>query len=371
MIIRCPNCRSTYDISKQPQAAGRKVKCMRCSHVWKAESVDATAPPAGKRVQAESGAAIAAPPPPPSEVAVSRPAAVHARAAEARSVTGMSGDTADQHMDDGERRAATRARNELNGSDGDHRGNGFAADDRYDTPMPPATQAARRSSHIDAAPQAAHRQAAGSLSDAGYYDVDPQRPARRPERHWREPPRSSYRDDVYGDPDQGYDQDEFTPTREGRRVRERPSRGRRAATIVCWVAYLAVLGALGAYAYAGRNQIAAWLPGASPYYADVGLPVNRFGLKFRDVKASWGKVSAGQAALAISVGVENITNDTVRVPTVVIAFKDAKGDELFYRAMVDALPRTLQSGKSARFSATLQVPADATRAIQVRFATGL
>ncbi len=179
---------------------------------------------------------------------------------------------------------------------------------------------------------------------------------------------SLYRDEAYGD--NGYGQDEFAPVRDARARHQAPSRGRRAAAIVGWVAYLAAVGSLGAYIYAGRDQIVTWLPGAAPYYEQFGLPVNQYGLAFKDVKAEWGKVVDGQGALAISIGVTNTTGQAQRVPTVVIAFKDANGDEIFYRAMADALPKTLQAGKSAKFSATLQVPADVTRAIQVRFASG-
>lgn len=368
MIIRCPSCGSTYDISKQPQAAGRKVKCMRCSHVWKAEPVDAA--PATGRPQPEAMAAAPAPPPPAaSEIAVSKPP--FAARASKSFANALANGAAGHQNGASESTSAQRANNGFNGLGGDHEDGAYGAEERVAAPLPPLTSAARRTAGYDADASPARRSA--SAADAGYNDdkVPAPQPARRPEPQWRESTQTSYRDEAYGDYDQGYGQDDFSPRRDGRAVREtRKSRGRRAAAIVGWVAYLAAIGALGAYAYAGRDQVVAWLPGAAPYYADLGLPVNRYGLQFKDVKATWGKASAGQAELALSVGVENVTSRTVKVPTVVIAFKDANGAELFYRAMADALPATLQAGKSAKFSATLLVPADATRAIQVRFASG-
>ncbi len=365
MIIRCPSCGSTYDISKQPQAAGRKVKCMRCSHVWKAEPVDAAAPLAQPHTEQAPMAASPMPPPPPSQIAVPRPPVMPARSLEATSMSGVgAGDSIEAPLV-----PPPKARNGFNGLNGDHRGNGHAAEDGFDPP-PPVVPAPRRHSDFDDPPPATRRQAPAPQADAGYYDEAPapQRPARRPEPQWREPPRESYRDEAYGD--NGYGQDEFAPARDARARHQAPSRGRRAAAIVGWVAYLAAVGSLGAYIYAGRDQIVTWLPGAAPYYEQFGLPVNQYGLAFKDVKAEWGKVVDGQGALAISIGVANTTGQAQKVPTVVIAFKDANGDEIFYRAMADALPKTLQAGKSAKFSATLQVPAEVTRAIQVRFASG-
>jgi predicted Zn finger-like uncharacterized protein len=367
MIIRCPSCGSTYDISKQPQAAGRKVKCMRCSHVWKADPVD-IAPAVAKSATSP----VVPPPAAASEIAVARPP-VAARAPESFS-TALANGAAGYQNGTSEAAPAPRVGNGFNGLANAPEDADFGASDRLAAPPPPLTTAARRPADFEANLGPARRPVAASPPDAGYYEEEapPPRQARRPEPQWREPPQASYRDEAYGDYDQGYAQDDFSPRQGGRPVREpRVSRGRRAAAIVGWVAYLAALGSLGAYAYAGRDQIVAWLPGAAPYYAEFGLPVNRYGLQFRDVQATWGKATAGQAELAVSVGVENVTSKAVKVPTVVIAFKDADGDELFYRAMADALPSTLQAGKSAKFSATLQVPTDATRAIQVRFATGL
>lgn len=367
MIIRCPSCGSTYDISKQPQAAGRKVKCMRCSHVWKAEPVDAAAPQAQPHTEPAPMAAAPMPPPPPSEIAVPRPPVMPARSVEAAS---MAGAGAEDSME-ASLASAAKARNGFNGLNGDHHSNGHALEDSFDPP-PPVAPAPRRQSSFDDPPAPTRRQAPVPQADAGYFDDSPapQRPSRRPEPQWREPPRESYRDEAYGDFDRGYAQDEFAPARDSRARHQAPSRGRRAAAIVGWVAYLAAVGSLGAYIYAGRDQIVSWLPGAAPYYQQFGLAVNQFGLAFKDVKAEWGKVVDGQGALTISIGVANETGQAQKVPTVVIAFKDANGDEIFYRALSpDALPRTLQAGKSAKFSATLQVPAEVTRAIQVRFAT--
>ncbi len=365
MIIRCPSCGSTYDISKQPQAAGRKVKCMRCSHVWKAEPVDAAAPLAQAQPEPAPMAAAPMPPPPPSEIAVPRPPVMPARSAEANSMPGLGAG--------GEMEAplapAPKARNGFNGLNGDHRGNGHAAEESFDPP-PPLAPAPRRQPDFDDPPPATRRQAAPPQADAGYFDEAPapQRATRRPEPQWREPPRESYRDEAYGDFDRGYGQDEFAPARDARPRHQGPSRGRRAAAIVGWVAYLAAVGSLGAYIYAGRDQIVSWLPGAAPYYEQFGLAVNQYGLAFKDVKAEWGEVVDGQAELKISVGVENTTGQPQKVPTIVIGLKDQDGYEMAFRS-ADADMGRLGAGKSDKFSVILKVPAKATRAIQVRFAT--
>lgn len=366
MIIRCPSCGSTYDISKQPQAAGRKVKCMRCSHVWKAEPVDAAAPLAQPHTGSAPMAAAPIPPPPPSEIAVPRPPVMPARSVEAASMAGAGGE--DQIVTP--LAPAPKARNGFNGLNGDHRGNGHAVEDTFNPP-PALAQNTRRQSDFDEPPPATRRQAPPPQADAGYFDEAPapQRPPRRPEPQWREPPRDSYRDEAYGDFDRGYAQDEFAPARDARARHQGPSRGRRAAAIVGWVAYLAAVGSLGAYIYAGRDQIVSWLPGAAPYYKQFGLPVNQYGLAFKDVKAEWGKVVDGQAELKISVGIENTTSQSQKVPTIVIGLKDQDGYEMAFRDADPELGR-LGAGKSDKFSVILKVPAKATRAIQVRFATG-
>lgn len=370
MIIRCPNCGSTYDISKQPQAAGRKVKCMRCSHVWKAEAIDPAAaapPPVVKAAEP-----VAAPPAPvaASEISVPRPVAPTLRAPEPEpriTQSSLFGPEPAAHGAIG-----------FNGS-AETESNGYHADS-YSPPQAPSLQPPpmprRNDFEADEAPPP-RRPAPPKVADAGYFDDEPAaaRPQRQPPRQqYREPPQETYRDDAYGDYDRDqFGQDDFSPRRDARLDREPrgSSRGRRAATIVGWVAYLAAMGAIAAYAYAGRDQVVAWLPGAAPYYASFGMPVNRYGLEFRDVTAAWSTTPSGRRALAISVGVENVTSAPVKVPSVVIAFKDANGDELFYHAEADALPKTLQGGKTAKFAATVPVPADATRAVQVRFATGL
>ncbi|MFO1172103.1 MAG: zinc-ribbon domain-containing protein [Hyphomicrobiaceae bacterium] len=375
MIIRCPNCGSTYDISKQPQAAGRKVKCMRCSHVWKAEAIDpaAAAPPA----PAKSPEPVSAPPAPvaASEISVPRPVAPTLRVPappvpEPRvAQSSLFGPEPTAHAANG---FNGTAETETNG----YHAESFAAP--QPAPLQPPPMPRRNDFEADEAPPP-RRPAPPKGPDAGYFDDEPvaaapRAPRQPPRQQYREPPQETYRDDAYGDYDRDqFGQDDFSPRRDARLDREPrgSSRGRRAATIVGWVAYLAAMGAIAAYAYAGRDQVVAWLPGAAPYYASFGMPVNRYGLEFRDVTAAWSTTPSGRRALAISVGVENVTKDAVKVPSVVIAFKDANGDELFYHAEADALPKTLQAGKTAKFAATVPVPADATRAVQVRFATGL
>ncbi|MEZ5925643.1 MAG: zinc-ribbon domain-containing protein [Hyphomicrobiaceae bacterium] len=372
MIIRCPNCGSTYDISKQPQAAGRKVKCMRCAHVWKADPIDvAPATPAPPKIPSEPVLSSAPPPSPVvSEPAPPRPPPT-IRTAEVSASNGaasyQNGATAESAAPFGRPNADVNGRAHVNGLAPDV---DLDDEDNYATAAapPPAPR-----SYADPAQEPPQRPVRGHHSDAEYFGEQsaPPRPRRRPEPLWREPPPESYRDDVYGDYDQGdYGADGFAARQSPGFDREpRAMRGRRAATIVGWVAYLAAMGALAAYAYVGRDQIVAWLPGAAPYYAELGLPVNRYGLVIKDVKATWGKAVDGQAELTVAVAVENVTDQAVKVPTAVIAFRDANGDELFYRAMVDALPGTLQAGKSSKFSATLKVPVEGPRAIQVRFAS--
>lgn len=375
MIIRCPNCGSTYDISKQPQAAGRKVKCMRCSHVWKAEAIDPSAPAPMLPKAAEP-----APQPPPaaSEIAVPRTQAPAARMPEPQRPA-VEPQMAQSSLFGAE--PAAHATNGYNGGTSEGEANGYYAGERFSAPQAPSLQPPPgRRSDFDEDEPPPRRSSATKSADADYFDDEPvaQRapgPPRRSSRTaYREPPQDSYRDDAYASYDRpAFEQDDFSPRRETRRDREHrgSSRGRRAAAIVGWVAYLAAMGSLAAYVYAGRDQVVAWLPGAAPYYAKLGLPVNRYGLEFRDVTASWSTTPSGRRALAISVGVENVTSQAMKVPSIVIAFRDANGDELFYHAEADALPKTLQAGKKAKFAATVPVPAEATRAIQVRFATGL
>jgi predicted Zn finger-like uncharacterized protein len=77
MIIKCPQCSATYDVPSAAAVQGRKVRCTRCAHVWRAEVIEGEVSAAP-----QSGAVPASPPagnPAPQAAPVPAPAAQEPR----------------------------------------------------------------------------------------------------------------------------------------------------------------------------------------------------------------------------------------------------------------------------------------------------
>ncbi|MEZ5775662.1 MAG: FxLYD domain-containing protein [Hyphomicrobiaceae bacterium] len=144
--------------------------------------------------------------------------------------------------------------------------------------------------------------------------------------------------------------------------------GRRAAgVLIGWLALVLALAGLIAFLVLGRVEVARALPGSASIYAALGMPVNVRGLVFHDVAYQWSADGKGRPALDISGEIENITDEPVKVPTVVFAFLDEEGLELFSWA-TPVRRSALPPGKRSRFQARIPAPPEAVHNLQVRFA---
>ena len=69
------------------------------------------------------------------------------------------------------------------------------------------------------------------------------------------------------------------------------------------------------------------LPGASHIYAMLGVPVGNEGLAFEGVRYGWTN-DGQQTVLEVQGNIRNTSSSTRSVPAVVIALRDANGEEI-------------------------------------------
>jgi len=144
------------------------------------------------------------------------------------------------------------------------------------------------------------------------------------------------------------------------------SRRRTVTLIAGWSGLAAFVIGFVAIAYLFRTDIVRVLPGSAGIYADLGVPVNIRGLEIRNVTFDW-ETNTGKPILRVQGVIQNITNRHVTIPTIVFAFQDSAGEELYHWAeRVKA--RTLPAGKQVTFATRVPSPPKAVESLQVRFA---
>ena len=159
------------------------------------------------------------------------------------------------------------------------------------------------------------------------------------------------------------DDDPFPPNRDF----EDELRTNRLAAGIGWVAFAAMLVGLGAFAWLDRVAVVRALPGSAAAYAMLGAQVNARGLEFSSVDAQWQTDGRGRAVLSLTGRVKNVTQQPQSVPTVVFAFEDQDGRELFDWA-TPVRASDLPPGETLPFTTVVPAPPDAVRNIEIRFA---
>jgi len=128
---------------------------------------------------------------------------------------------------------------------------------------------------------------------------------------------------------------------------------------------LIVLTVLGLFVFAPATTVSI-LPGASRIYAMLGMPVGAEGLAFEGVRYGW-TTNAGQTVLEVQGNVRNTGSSVMAVPTVVIALRDEKGEEISeWTTEVGAAE--LSAGEEAPFLKQIPSPPSNVRSLKVRFA---
>ncbi len=141
----------------------------------------------------------------------------------------------------------------------------------------------------------------------------------------------------------------------------------RAAAMIGWVALVAALVGLTSFAYLGAETVIRKLPGSATLYAMLGVPTNVRGLEFKTLDYHWQIDPRGLPVLSISGEVHNISQEPRSVPSVVFAFLDQDGLELFDWA-TPMRSNVLQPGAKTSFASVVPAPPDAVRKVEVRFA---
>lgn len=133
-----------------------------------------------------------------------------------------------------------------------------------------------------------------------------------------------------------------------------------------WVALVAVILVIGVSALTWREQIASQWPRTASLYASLGLTVNPTGIGFADVTHAQ-QTEDGQAVLAISGKLVNLSSRTVSVPPIEVTLTDSDKHAVLRKSFSPSIA-TLQPGQIATFLARLSSPPAAARHLELRFA---
>jgi predicted Zn finger-like uncharacterized protein len=140
----------------------------------------------------------------------------------------------------------------------------------------------------------------------------------------------------------------------------------RAAVAGGWVLLVVLILVIGWAAIAMRDSIATWLPQTSSLYNAAGLPVNRRGMDFSDVKYE-RQVEDGQVVLAVTGIIVNRSSHELPVPLVRVGLYDGDKHELYHWTFTPTLA-TLKPGQACNFRTRLSSPPAGIRDMEVRFA---
>jgi len=147
---------------------------------------------------------------------------------------------------------------------------------------------------------------------------------------------------------------------------ERPRRKKPPVVAIGWlVLALVVAGVIGTLAFA-PSTVMAVLPGAARLYALFGMPVGAHGLAFEGVRYGWTS-DGSQTVLEVQGDVVNLTASPVDVPTVVIALRDERGEEIS-EWTTEVGEAELGAGEHAPFLRQIPAPPSNVRSVKVRFA---
>ena len=340
-LIICPVCETRYETQAVFPPEGRKVRCSKCAHVWQAQPVTlppepalrmapAAAPqappppqPAAAVNMAMRGFAGIAPAPPPPEPSFT-PAETQANlAAQLARINTEAMADAPPAAPPAEKLGGIFAR--LTGS-------------RAARPSAPPADAGMGDASMGDAPMMDVSMGDGSMADARMGDAS------------------------MGDADMGIDPglaEQALPD-------ERPRRKRPPVVAIGWlVLALIVASVIGTLALA-PSTVMSVLPGAARLYALFGMPVGAHGLAFEGVRYGWTS-DGGQTVLEVQGDVVNLTASPVDVPTVVIALRDERGEEIS-EWTTEVGEAALGAGEHAPFLRQIPAPPSNVRSVKVRFA---
>jgi hypothetical protein len=133
-----------------------------------------------------------------------------------------------------------------------------------------------------------------------------------------------------------------------------------------WAILALVLGIILGIFLLAPSAVMSVMPGAARIYALIGMPVGAQGLAFEGVHYGWTN-DAGQTILEVKGEVVNNSGATVAVPTVVIALRDEKGEEIS-EWTTEVTDQELAAGAHTPFVRQIPSPPSNVRSVKVRFA---
>jgi hypothetical protein len=148
---------------------------------------------------------------------------------------------------------------------------------------------------------------------------------------------------------------------------ERPARKRSLVVPIGWLVLALIVGGVVGTLILAPSAVMSVLPGASRLYAMLGMPAGGHGLTFQGVRYGWTS-DGGQSVLEVQGDVVNLTTNPIEVPTVVIALRDEKGEEISeWTTQIGA--EQLAAGEHAPFLRQIPSPPSNVRSVKVRFSS--
>jgi predicted Zn finger-like uncharacterized protein len=318
MMIVCPNCETSYDVSAASLGAeGRSVRCVRCQEVWFAAPGGAPEQPAAEAVDAVSVAAATA------RYQRSAPPAVEEPGSDSEDAW-----PEDESLSVDPNLAARAA-------------DRFAR--TFDDPAP-----------LDAGAEAVGMEEAGE--DAGAlapHDAPPLAPEAD-----ESAPLSI---DAHAGGAHPEDIESFAARRARREMLKRGRRIGRPSLATVILSLIAVNGALLGW----RSDVVRLMPQTASLFAAIGLPVNLRGIAFTDV-TSTRETHEGVSVLLVQGTIANISRQPHEVPRIRFAMRNAAGGEIYTWTTLPGR-RALAPGEAQPFQTRLASPPSDGHEVVVRF----
>jgi predicted Zn finger-like uncharacterized protein len=345
-LIICPVCETRYETQAVFPPEGRKVRCSKCAHVWQALPVTAPVEPAPPMAPFPQPAAP--PPPPPPQPAQAVKMAMRGFAGIAPGAPppppgpGFTpgGTDADLAAQVAQINAEAMAEAPVAAPEAEKRGGGIFA--RLSRKAAPAPSAPPVDASMDEGAMADATMADATMGDAGMGDA-------------------TMTEFGMGDAELGID-----PALAAQAFPEEAPRKKPNIVTIGWLVLALIVASVIGTLVLAPSAVMSVLPGAARLYALFGAPVGSEGLAFEGVRYGWTG-EGGQTVLEVQGDVVNLTSSTVDVPTVVIALRDEKGEEIS-EWTTEIGEEELKAGEHAPFLRQIPAPPSNVRSVKVRFA---
>lgn len=338
-LIICPVCETRYETQAVFPPEGRKVRCSKCAHVWQALPVTAPAEPPAPLAPFPQQAAPPPPPPPQAAPAVNVAMRGFAGITPAAPPPGPGFTQAETEANLAAQvaqiNAEAMAEAPAAAPEAEKRGGGIFA--RLSRKAAPAPSAPPVDASMDEEAMADAGMGDAAMGDAAMAEFG------------------------MGDAEMGID-----PALAAQAFPEEAPRKKPNIVTIGWLVLALIVASVIGTLVLAPSAVVSVLPGAARLYALFGAPVGSEGLAFEGVRYGWTG-EGGQTVLEVQGDVVNLTSSPVDVPTVVIALRDEKGEEIS-EWTTEIGEEELGAGEHAPFLRQIPAPPSNVRSVKVRFA---